>query len=106
MSPPGVSDFQVAAQYIGGVSPEMDDVNVSLVHRPNHPLLWVDPLRHRAEDPRHFHPAREQGTRGAKSTPREVREKNEAQDIIREKERSASKSSGKQKHHQRIVSEG
>lgn len=36
------------------VIPEVDDVDVRLVNRAHHPLLRVDPLRHRTEDPRHL----------------------------------------------------
>lgn len=46
----------------GGGAPEVDDIHVGLVHRANHPLLRVDPLRHRPEDPRDFHPNKERGT--------------------------------------------
>lgn len=43
----------------------MDDIHVGLVHGANHPLLRVDPLRHRPEDPRDFHPiGKEQGRTG------------------------------------------
>lgn len=42
----------------GGGSPEVDDIHIGLVHRANHPLLGVDPLRHSPEDPRDFHPKR------------------------------------------------
>lgn len=36
--------------------PEMDYIDVSLVHRTDHPLLRIDTLRHRAKYSCHFNP--------------------------------------------------